>query len=972
MAAEAALLGLEVRLADLIRGVESRLAAQLDALGASFPQGNGIGLEDLDLVQTDVEKLSVLNERCPDDDNAILPNDLGKNRQDDDAEGGEHNLQSRDRTSTLDTNVNPVLSSSESILSLPQDCSKLKLSDSALSWVAVHLDSGAEGHKLEPFKRREELDDMISKSTARRRHVRQRKTSHFSGFSHERTEDPLNQRCLDRHYGLRPDGMARLAFDLVSVFAVLYDSTLQPISLAWEIRNSSMLYFFSMCSLIFWTLDMFLNFMTGYYTSGGELELRLGKICRRYVKGWFLCDFTINGLDWVGIFLEFADDSGSSGNSTARDISKAGRLVRTARILRIFRIVLRLKTLSRAIISPRTKTGLQAVQILTLVVWINHLLGCLWFGVGRLSEGWYNQTWLDRVDGGLLGIPYGETSIVYQYFTAMHWSITQMTPGSMEVFPTNPLERILNIFCLIFGLLFGTSLTSQLSATMVQINMSRQKELAEVQDLRQYLQENKITTELARCIQEQIRLRMSVAKPKIEKNVRALEVLSGTLRLQLESEIFTQLLNRHPLFNVWACTEQHVVKDLCRLNALERIIVNPGDELFNPNSKPDAVYLVLDGMLRYCVEEDNHDGNSHGRMNDKEEDKVGVGAWLCEPALWLDWSHKGTMVAVSTSVLLKVSVPAVLEFMKRHVDAVGLVDAWSCAVARIANSHRHTAHVLDSGIDHGLVVMAMPDEARSRTVGISLDQLQSEEAPTNWFKGRKDFSELAEEAEAGKSVVIREGTGNVVRTVLVMVLRVSREDGKILVQLAKCKANGWEPAVQLPGKKLAAQEEPSIVANDFLGNQLSFLKLGLDNERFEREVAMKHSEDFGVTTRYHSLVFEVRAEGAEDAGAGDPLTGSSSGEVRKTNTSLRSSIVEELGLDIASNDLVEHAVDKGQMAMYAWITDTDFHELQEDVAPLRKFLNARFSRDSRIGSVRQRFSSFRSGTSKGSSASIQG
>eukprot|EP00930_Biecheleria_cincta_P033587 TRINITY_DN23276_c0_g1_i1.p1 TRINITY_DN23276_c0_g1~~TRINITY_DN23276_c0_g1_i1.p1 ORF type:complete len:969 (-),score=142.91 TRINITY_DN23276_c0_g1_i1:43-2949(-) len=937
-AAETDLLGLEVRLADLIRGVESRLAAQLEALGAALPQkqlnGDGNGLEHFDLVDG-VDSLSVLHERCPDDDNV-----LGDSMQNGEAIEGNVAFSTSDGCISYSDHVS-VLDSDQA-----RSQENLICCNTPVSWAATHHDLGQgqdsmEGEQLEPLRRHEELVKMINRGGSRKRHARQRKTSYHSGLSRDDREDVDGRtRCLNKRSGLRPDGRARISFDLLSVFAVLYDSTLQPISLAWEIRNNNWIYAFSMCSLVFWTVDMFLNFMTGFYTANGELELRLGRIAKKYVKGWFFCDLTINGLDWVGIFLEFANDPGGS-NSAARDISKAGRLVRTARILRIFRIVLRLKSLGRAIISPRTKTGLQAVQILTLVVWINHLLGCLWMGVGRLGELFYGQTWLDRDDGGILDIPYRDTSIVYQYFTAMHWSITQMTPGSMEVFPTNPLERIMNILCLIFGLLFGTSLTSQLSATMVQINMSRQKELEEVRDLRQYLQENKITTELARCIQEQIRLRMSVAKPKIEKNVRALEVLSGTLRLQLQSEIFTQLLNRHPLFNVWTCTEQNLVKDLCRLNALERILVNPGDELFNPNSKPDSVYLVLDGTLRYSIDEDNVRMSMIGmHKKDSRQDKmVTVGAWLCEPALWLDWSHTGTMVAALPSVLLKVSVPAVLEFMKKHVDTIGLMDAWSSAVSRIANTQRQHAHALDAGMDHGLVVMAMPDEARRRTVGAILDQTEDEGASTKWLTGRRNLSELVVEADEGKSVVIREGTGNLVRTVLVMVIRASRDDGKILVQLAKNKSDTWEPAVQLPGRKLAGQDDPYIVAKAFLKKQLSFLGIDLDSRRFETEVTMKNSEDFGLSTRYHSLVFEVRADSVEGE-----KTDRSSNTHGSRAISLRSSVFEQVSLDILPHDVVEHTVGQGQKAMFAWLSQTDFSELQADASQLKKFLIAKTAR----------------------------
>eukprot|EP00971_Amphidinium_carterae_P319883 6358254-Amphidinium_carterae.1 len=158
--------------------------------------------------------------------------------------------------------------------------------------------------------------------------------------------------------------------------------------------------------------------------------------------------------------------------------------VRSLRFLRLAYITRLLKTvhaISKHMFSKLTSTWsivFQASQILALILWLNHISTCIWFGLGRLLDEGYlttetGQSWL-RAKVGDTDVTYAEVSTVFQYTTSMHWSLSQMTPGSMNVGPLNSYERAWNIVALVFGLLFGTSLVSQLSSKMVQFNMSRQ------------------------------------------------------------------------------------------------------------------------------------------------------------------------------------------------------------------------------------------------------------------------------------------------------------------------------------------------------------------------------------------------------------------------------------------------------------------------------------------------------------------
>merc|ERR1712242_450236 len=81
--------------------------------------------------------------------------------------------------------------------------------------------------------------------------------------------------------------------------------------------------------------------------------------------------------------------------------------------------------------------------MLSVILWSNHVIGCLWYIMGIYAGSDTGLTWLS--DGGAA---YTEAGKLYEYTTALHWAITQMTPASMEVTPKSSSERIFTIVCI--------------------------------------------------------------------------------------------------------------------------------------------------------------------------------------------------------------------------------------------------------------------------------------------------------------------------------------------------------------------------------------------------------------------------------------------------------------------------------------------------------------------------------------------
>merc|ERR1719424_563121 len=105
------------------------------------------------------------------------------------------------------------------------------------------------------------------------------------------------------------------------------------------------------------------------------------------------------------------------------------------------------------------------------------MLSCAWFAIGRLAPTDTGERWFDSLQTpGAEEDYFQKTEAVYQYFTAFHFSIAQLFAGGLEgVSPLSTLERVFNIFTLLFGMLFVSALVGALSTTMMQIKLRNEE-----------------------------------------------------------------------------------------------------------------------------------------------------------------------------------------------------------------------------------------------------------------------------------------------------------------------------------------------------------------------------------------------------------------------------------------------------------------------------------------------------------------
>jgi len=388
-----------------------------------------------------------------------------------------------------------------------------------------------------------------------------------------------------------------------------------------------------------------------------------------------------------------------------------------------------------------------------------------------------------------------------------------------------------------------------------------------------------------------------------------------------------------------------VTRDLCS-TSIEYQLLDQDDELFAAEAIGDKAFYVLAGDMVYgrIRPDDQRKISDHSDHNDMEdtlenvhEDLVGACAWISEVVLWIhpewdSWTHRGTMLATSTCELLVIGSKPFTEVMNRHPTANEVLREFRDAVwnhffppkpgspsasqAMVSDPLPYAKHSSDLfmssqkeisdlgiGVDYGPLLISASKFLRVCIADVVLDTLSNDRKWTIKVLSRqKDVNDLRKEVEEGKCALCWDAEGSLVRTVLLVALRIVRPgDGKILVRLAKMKGNAEIPMVALPGRLIDANEDARSAVLKLIAEELDHFGGRLVFDSSEVITEQGESVAYGVGTKYVKTVFRARTKpgtatyldtegtwvtgGREAKPRGSELTA----ERKKTSNSARSS-----------------------------------------------------------------------------------
>ncbi|CAE8681892.1 unnamed protein product [Polarella glacialis] len=446
---------------------------------------------------------------------------------------------------------------------------------------------------------------------------------------------------------MNPGSNKRVAFEVFGLLLILYDLVWWPAQVFGFASNPftrAVLWL----SSAFWACDLIVSFFVGFTViDRGLVEMRVSKIARHYARTWLPVDLFLVLLDWTLNALVLLRDHEVADFGGGTYLEKA-QLLRLLRLLRLFKASGFISALFDRIQSETTRILVRVLKLLVFIMLINHLIACSWYEIG-ISDMEREDTWVKAND-------LKEKGAVYAYTTALHWSITQFVPASMEVVPVNELERSFTIVVIMSAMVIFSSFISTITNAMTQLRNLNSERHEELVKLRRFFSENRVSAPLVARISSCIHQSATLTSSRVHgEDISILELLPASLKCDLAEEVYAPTLCAHPLLLTWA--EYYPTESKRLFVAARSFSSGTKHELFHAGQVAENMYFLSSGQMVY-IRDDRE-------LPHEPPAYVGPGQWLAEPAMWIKWKHVGQSSSTENCELVLLPCDAAARILSR-------------------------------------------------------------------------------------------------------------------------------------------------------------------------------------------------------------------------------------------------------------------------------------------------------------------
>ena len=422
---------------------------------------------------------------------------------------------------------------------------------------------------------------------------------------------------------IQPAGRFRLTWDAVGLVLILLDAFILPVTLAWDITGGfdsvggtiqSLTFWIS---VIYWTADVFLNFVTGFYRSGKLISDRT-TIVVHYIKTWLVFDITLLSIDFLHAFTEMGELAA----------------LRYARIVRAFRLLrlLKMSKLQEILQEVAASTGQQWIMLVIAIVntafmilVVAHMLTCMWFWLGRAVEEDHEAkytSWMQRSGGELYR---QQLSVYVQYLHSLRYVMN--APSPPDIAPESEWERLFDIFSYIFTLVVIGSAVSAIAGTLQELKAMNEASARQRREIRIYLTSQNASFELVSRIMKFVDYKLQ----KMSMVTFDPTLISATLQTELFVGQRSRFLERLPIFRLTSDLFADVFASICA--ALSKNVYEQKEYIFVSGAWSTALYVTAGGTFHY-VDEDGGSTELEGEY------------WFGELSLYSEQTiHRSTLSA---------------------------------------------------------------------------------------------------------------------------------------------------------------------------------------------------------------------------------------------------------------------------------------------------------------------------------------
>ncbi|GMH45914.1 hypothetical protein BSKO_13877 [Bryopsis sp. KO-2023] len=260
----------------------------------------------------------------------------------------------------------------------------------------------------------------------------------------------------------------RTGWDVLMLGLILVLCVVAPFRIGFNIRSSTFLDVFDTSCDILLTVDIVLNFFTGYVDKNvTQLEIR--KVARQYLRFWFWADIAstlpVSHMMKVGILPE---------NQFILTL-KLLRVIRLFRMLKVARLMNRFKWWVLIRFSVRS-----IIKFVLIILMVAHWNTCLWCLMTRWGHS--EDTWAGFYQINLDAIAWPKL-----YLICFYWAITTMTTiGFGDLRPVTDPEKVLTLLVMCTGSCCYAYGITQIVTIVSNLNMADVYYHAQVDNIHEY------------------------------------------------------------------------------------------------------------------------------------------------------------------------------------------------------------------------------------------------------------------------------------------------------------------------------------------------------------------------------------------------------------------------------------------------------------------------------------------------------
>eukprot|EP00439_Symbiodinium_sp_Y106_P049136 s484_g6.t1 len=396
-----------------------------------------------------------------------------------------------------------------------------------------------------------------------------------------------------------PNSTFRLIWDFCGISFIVLDAFLLPMCMAWgwEISpmppssptfSNQLFQLFAIVSLVFWPLDMLVNFNTAFYTQG-RVETRRWQIAKRYAATWLPFDIGVVTIDYLaGLLVQATEEQATDFLQPLRS-ARYLRIMRTVRILRIVKAGKINVLLENLVISLGRQWLILAFTVgkmLLVIGAVAHILACIWYALGdTISQE--RDSWLQIAQ-------VGDAPFQTQYIHSLSWILLTPSPAPLE--PDSNIEHTAVLVLFVTTVLVIGSALSILTGTLNEIRQVNSERSKKRRELRIFLQNRLVPTELLMRIMSYADYKMTRHSPIAYDTT----LISPMLEAELATSQFGSVLTSHPLLGFISSMYPSVFAECCR--SLHKLFFCEGEAVFDEGSMAEKMYITSHGKFKLTAD----------------------------------------------------------------------------------------------------------------------------------------------------------------------------------------------------------------------------------------------------------------------------------------------------------------------------------------------------------------------------------